>query len=160
MNASIYLRLRIIWNWRRDNIRNITINLPDLYIKLLNDIGLKYNESRSALVRRAIRDYLMTDEIFQASLERIKEESKKKTIKQFYNYCINCDNEIKSQTESLQLKHPNINIFDLRFCCSCFAMFENLPLDEWPKEIIQKIWTKIKEYKASLSWFWMLGRLL
>ena len=42
-------------------MRNITINLPDGYIKLLENLGQESGRSRSELIRIAIRDRLKAD---------------------------------------------------------------------------------------------------
>ena len=42
-------------------MRNITINLPDIYLEILDKLRKKQGTSRSELIRRAIKEYLDTD---------------------------------------------------------------------------------------------------
>lgn len=125
--------------------------MPDSYLKFLDILGLKYNESRSSLVRRALNDFLNDEEKYQAKInEEIKEKYRKPTLP-FYRFCIACDSRVVTQTELFKRNYPNLNIFELRFCCSCFAKYENTPLNKLPKALLKKIQDKIREYKASFS---------
>ena len=148
-------------------MRNITINLPEAYVKLLAKVGEKTGRSRSELVRIAIKDRLEKDLPFFAVIESIYpeielERKKKLEIKkkveikrltelkrrrelEFYNYCILCDRKL--HPEAIPLKFNNINIFELRFCCLCFEKFEGKTLDELPKSVSKKIQEKLERYK-------------
>ena len=55
-------------------MRNITINLPEAYVKLLAKVGEKTGRSRSELVRIAIKDRLEKDLPFFAVIESIYPE--------------------------------------------------------------------------------------
>ena len=148
-------------------MRNITINLPEAYVKLLAKVGEKTGRSRSELIRIAIKDRLEKDLPFFALIENIYpdiqlERKKKEEIKnkieikrllelkkkrelEFYNYCIFCDRKL--HPESKPIEFNNFNIFELRFCCICYEKFEGKSLDEFPDSISKKIQEKLERYK-------------
>ncbi|MFX1337778.1 MAG: ribbon-helix-helix protein, CopG family [Promethearchaeota archaeon] len=148
-------------------MRNITINLPDFYVKLLTEIGEKTGRSRSELIRKAIEDRLEKDLHFFAIIEKIypdiqverkkREEIqqkiefkrlvdlKKKRELEFYNYCILCDRKLHPETKPKKIS--GFNIYELRFCCTCFEKYEGLTLDEFPKSVSRKIKKKLERYK-------------
>jgi len=148
-------------------MRNITINLPDAYVKLLEKVGKKEGKSRSELIRIAIKDRLEKDLPFftaiegiypDIQLERKKKEEIRKKIKferwmelkkrrelDFYNYCIVCDRKL--HPESIPLEINNFKIFELRFCCLCYEKYKGKILDELPEFISKKIQIKLERYK-------------
>lgn len=147
-------------------MKNITINLPNLYLEILDKLRQEQGTSRSELLRRAIKEHLDTDlefnnRIYQLypklDIERkIREELQKKLeLKQllklkklrtteFYNFCIVCNNRLHSTKNPTKIK--GINVMELRFCCSCFEKFEGKTFDELPDFIINKIKRKLKNY--------------
>jgi len=62
-------------------MRNITINLPDMYVKALDELGQKRSVSRSELLRMAIRDHLTSDLTFYSDILESHPEIKKEYIK-------------------------------------------------------------------------------
>ena len=147
-------------------MRNITINLPDLYLEILDKLRQKQGTSRSELLRRAIKDYLNIDlefnnRIYQLypklDIERkIREELRKKLelkhllmlkklrTTEFYKFCIVCNKRLHSTKNPVKIK--GINVMELRFCCSCFEKFEEKTFDELPDYLIKKIKRKLKNY--------------
>ncbi len=148
-------------------MRNITINLPDVYVKLIAQIGEKTGRSRSELIRIAIKDRLEKDLPFFAiienkfpdiQLERRKREEiqkkiefkrlvelKKKRELEFYNYCILCDRKLHPETRPKKIN--GFDVYELRFCCSCYEKYEGKTLDEFPDLISKKIQKKLEKYK-------------
>ena len=149
-------------------MRNITINLPDVYVKLLTQIGEKTGRSRSELIRIAIKDRLEKDLPFFAIIEKIlpdiqlerrKREEIQKKIEfkrlaelekkrdlEFYNYCILCDRKLHPEITPKRIN--GVNIYELRFCCMCFEKYEGLTLDELPKSVSRNIKKKLERYEA------------
>lgn len=147
-------------------MKNITINLPDLYLEILDKLRQEQGTSRSELLRRAIKDHLDTDLEFnnrvyqlypKLDIERkIREELRKKLefkhllklrklrTTEFYNFCIVCNKRLHSTKNPTKIK--GINVMELRFCCRCFKKFEGKTFDELPDYIINKIKRKLKNY--------------
>lgn len=150
-------------------MRNITINLPDLYLEILDKLRQEQGTSRSELIRRAIKELLDTDLPFnnilnqlfpELNVERkVREELRKKLemkkllelkrLKktEFYNFCIACDRRLHSITKPVN--HKGVNVMELKFCCSCFKKFEGKTLDELPDRVINQIRRKLKKYNKS-----------
>ena len=139
-------------------MRNITINLPEAYLKLLEKIGQKTNKSRSELVRIAIKKRLEKDlSLFSLIMETFPEieierkkreiELQKEKISKFFNFCINCGTKLHTGNQKNHYKYMNMDIFELKFCCICFKKFEGKSLDELPALLLKKIQQKLKEYK-------------
>ena len=147
-------------------MRNITINLPDIYVEILEKLRKEKGTSRSELIRRAIKDLLVTDLPFNNIINQLfpeldaerkireelrkKQEMKKlfelKRLKrtEFYNFCIVCNSRLHSITKPVN--HKGVNVIELKFCCSCFKKFEGKTLDELPGRVINKIRRKLKNY--------------
>ncbi len=148
-------------------MRNITINLPDLYLEILDKLRQEQGTSRSELIRRAIKELLDTDLSFNNILNqlfpelnaerKVREELRKKLemkkllelkrLKktEFYNFCIVCDNRVHTSRNPGKVK--GVNVMELRFCCSCFKKFEGETFDELPDYVIKKIKRKLKNYE-------------
>ena len=147
-------------------MKNITINLPDLYLEILDKIRQEQGTSRSELIRRAIKEYLEIDLDFNNMIHqlfpKLEEErkiraelQKRQQLKnlfelnrlkkrEFYNFCIACDRSLHPRTKPVN--HKGVNVMELRFCCSCFKKYEGKTLDELPDRIIKKIRRKLKNY--------------
>lgn len=122
----------------------ITAKLPDSYIRLLEKSRLCTGISRSELLRQAIRDYLIKEICFADKLEKAFEDKK---ITRFFDYCINCEKKLHSPSRMNHHFHKNIEVFELKFCCSCYEKVKDTSFDEFPAHIIDKIKKKIKAYK-------------
>ncbi|MFX1453248.1 MAG: ribbon-helix-helix protein, CopG family [Promethearchaeota archaeon] len=133
-------------------MRNITINLPNAYLKLLEDLSQKIGTSRSELIRRAIRDRVQKDLPFLHLINKLHPEIdlelKKKKILEFFNYCIVCNKRLHYSKQPYKCK--NLEILELRFCCSCFKKVEGKSFNQLPNRIISKIQKKLEEYKKQL----------
>lgn len=134
-------------------MRNITINLPNAYLKILEDLSQKTGITRSELIRRAIRDQLQKDLPFLSVINNlhpeIELEIKKEKIMQFFNYCILCNKRLHYSKQPYKCK--NLEILELRFCCSCFKKVEGKSFNELPNNIISKIQKKLEEYKKQIK---------
>ncbi|MFX1395007.1 MAG: ribbon-helix-helix protein, CopG family [Promethearchaeota archaeon] len=133
-------------------MRNITINLPNAYLKLLEDLSQKTGISRSELIRRAIRDRIQEDLPFLYLINKLHPEIdleiKKTKILQFFNYCILCNKRLHYSKQPYKCK--NLEILELRFCCSCFKKVEGKSFNQFPNNIVSKIQKKLEEYKKLL----------
>ncbi|MHA1255090.1 MAG: ribbon-helix-helix domain-containing protein [Promethearchaeota archaeon] len=148
-------------------MRNITINLPNLYLEVLDKLRQEQGTSRSELIRRALKELLDVDLEFNNRIyqlfpkldveRKIREELRKKLelkhllqlkrlrTTQFYNFCIVCDNRVHTSRNPGKVK--GVNVMELRFCCSCFKKFEGKTFDELPDYVIKKIKRKLKNYE-------------
>lgn len=122
----------------------ITINLPKSYTLRLEKMSQGIGVSRSELIREAIKDFLVNELLF---IEEIKKEDKRKLISRFFDYCINCERKLHHTSSRNHFFHKTIEIFKLKFCCSCFKLFKDKTLDEFPADLIDKIKKKIKAFK-------------
>ncbi len=147
-------------------MKNITINLPDLYLELLDKLRQEQGTSRSELLRRAIKDHLDTDLEFNNRIyqiypkldveRKIREELRKKLelkhllklkklrTTEIYKFCIVCNNRLHSTKSPDKIK--GVNVMELRFCCRCFEKFEGKTFYELPEYIIKKIKRKLNNY--------------
>ncbi len=150
-------------------MRNITINIPDAYIKLLEKLGNERNASRSELIRRAIKEHLEKDLAFYSAILKlspelelelkkrkelqnqrrlqIKLKLEKEKIKKFFNFCVLCDRRLHTKETENYYRFRNLDIFELKFCCSCYKKYEGKPLIELPEPLLEKIQEKLKEFK-------------
>lgn len=122
----------------------ITVNLPDSYLRSLEKSSLCTGISRSELIRQAVRSYIIKEIKFA---KRLETELEDKRITRFFEYCINCERRLHTIARRDHLFHKNIEVFQLRFCCSCYEKFKNTSFDEFPTHIIDKIKKKVKAYK-------------
>ena len=129
-------------------MRIITVQLPEIYIWQLENMIRKTGISRSELIRIAIREFLIYELKF---VEEMKKENRRIRAMRIFNYCINCGNPLHNLSNSNHFFYRAIEIFKLKFCCSCFEQFKDKTLDEFPEELIDKIIKMIKKYKKILS---------
>jgi Arc/MetJ-type ribon-helix-helix transcriptional regulator len=122
----------------------ITVNLPDSYLKVLEEICRITDMSRSELLRQAIRSYLITEIKLTNNLKNV---CKRKREIEFFNYCINCERKLHETSRQNHFFHKDIEVFELKFCCSCFEQFKDKTFEEFPADLIEKIYRKIKDYK-------------
>lgn len=122
----------------------IKINLPDSYIKSLQEAVLCSGGSRSKHLRVAIRDLIVNE---RGLFEKRENEIEEKKITRFFDYCIKCDRKLDTTARRNHHFHKNIEVFELRFCCSCHKQFKDKTLDEFPAGLIDSIQKKVKAYK-------------
>ena len=122
----------------------IKINLPDSYIQSLQEAVLCSGGSSSEHLRVAIRDLILNDRRLSKKREKEIEERK---ITRFFDYCINCERELDNTVRKNHHFHKNIEVFELKFCCSCHKQFKDKSFDEFPAHLIDRIQKKIKAYK-------------
>ncbi len=60
------------------------------------------------------------------------------------NYCVSCSRRLHIPISPR--KYKNYNVFELRFCCSCYKKYGNQTIDEFPKSLIEVIKQKVKDY--------------
>jgi len=129
-------------------MKNISINLPDLYLEMLDDLGKKLELSRSELLRRAIKYQIEKDLKFLESIDpeikiKVKTRIKTKNLLRLYKKCINCGRDINVK-EPYTHDH-DFEVMEFRFCCSCFKKYETLAFDDFPKDIKDKIRKRLEE---------------
>jgi hypothetical protein len=83
-----------------------------------------------------------------ALIQKLENELEKLYISQFFDYCINCERKLDRLAGKNHKFQNNIEIFELKFCCSCYNKFKNKTFDEFPVDIINRIRKKVKTYKS------------
>ncbi len=126
----------------------IKINLPDSYIKSLQEAVLCSGGRRSEYLRVAIRDLIVNERRLSEKEEKEIEERK---ITRFFDYCINCERKLDNTARRNHFFHKNIEVFELRFCCSCHKQFKDKSFDEFPAHLIDRIQKKLKAYKKHMN---------
>jgi len=104
--------------------------------------------SDSERLRKVIKIYVLND---AKLVEKIKKKIEREKVSRFFNYCINCERKLDSTARRNHRFHKNIEIFELRFCCTCYEQFKDKSLDGFPANIIDNIYRKIKAYKKYIS---------
>ncbi len=125
-------------------MRIITVDLSDSNIKELLEGSRCNGTYRPEHLRLAIRDQIRNEFIFTGKTEKEIEEEK---ITRFFDYCINCERRVDNIARRNHFFHKNIEIFELKFCCSCYKQFKDKTLDEFPAHLIDSIQKKVKAYK-------------
>lgn len=122
----------------------ITINLPDSYIRAIEKMSLNTEVSRAELIRQAIRSFLIREMSFFKKLEK---ETKADKITRFFDYCINCGKKLHRIEGGNHHFYKNIEVFQLKFCCSCYEQFKDKKFENFPKNLIESIYKKLSAYK-------------
>ena len=123
----------------------VPVDVPESYLKLIEKSCFCTGITRSELVRQAVRSYLIGEIKLAKRLENELEDNK---ITRFFDYCINCESKLYTEAGKSHLFHKNIEVFVLRFCCSCYKRFKDTSFDDFPAHLIDKIRKKIKKYKT------------
>jgi len=125
-------------------MRIVTVNLSNSNIKELLEGSRCNGTYRPEHLRLAIRDQIRNEFILAGKTEKEIEEEK---ITRFFDYCINCERRVDNTVRRSHFFHKNIEIFELKFCCSCYKQFKDKTLDEFPAHLIDSIQKKVKTYK-------------
>jgi len=125
-------------------MRIITVNIPDEYLKLLEERGGCKRVSWSEELQEVIRTQLINELGFG---EKTEKDIEKKKIIRFFDYCINCESKLDYIARRNHFFFKNIEVFELKFCCSCYKQFKDKSFDEFPVCLIDKIRKKIKAFK-------------
>ena len=95
----------------------ISVDVPDSYLKLLEKSSVCAGIIIPEHVRLEIRSQIRRELLFRGNLE-IELEDKKNP--EFFDYCINCEKELHDKVRNSHFFHKNIEVFELKFCCSCY----------------------------------------
>jgi len=125
-------------------MRIITVKIPEEYLRLLEERGGCTGINISENIRQAVRTQLIDE--FRLG-EKIEKDIEKKKITSFFDYCINCESKLDNLARRNHFFYKNIEVFELKFCCSCYKQFKAKSFDEFPVYLIDKIRKKIKAYK-------------
>jgi len=125
-------------------MRIITVNIPEEYLRLLEERGGCTHVSWTKELQESIRTQLINE--LRLGEKREKDIEKKKITK-FFDYCINCESKLDNIARRNHFFYKNIEVFELKFCCSCYKQFKDKSFDEFPVRLIDKIRKKIKAYK-------------
>ena len=126
----------------------IAISLPKSHIMRLEKMSQGTGVSRSELIRAAIRELLVNELIL---IEELKKENKRELISRFFDYCINCERKLHNDSRKNHFFHKTIEIFKLKFCCSCYDHYKEKTLEEFPPYLIYKIKKKIRAFRKDLG---------
>jgi hypothetical protein len=122
----------------------ITVDIPEEYLRLLEERDGRIRFSWSQELQEAIRTQLINELRLGEKREKDTEEKK---ITKFFDYCINCESKLHNIARRNHFFYKNIEVFELKFCCSCYKQFKDKSFDEFPVSLIDKIRKKIKAYK-------------
>ena len=100
--------------------------------------------SDSERLRKVIKSYILNN-------PKITRRIEKEKITRFFDYCINCERELDNTARKNHHFHKNIEVFELRFCCSCHKLFKDKSFEEFPASLFNKIKQKIKTYKKEMK---------
>jgi len=135
-------------------MRLITVDLSDPNIKKFLEGCICTGTNRPEHVRLAIREQIREEFIFTEQIRnefkftrKTEREIEEEKITRFFDYCINCERRVDSITRRNHFFHKNIEVFELKFCCSCYKQFKDKTLDEFPAHLIDSIQKKVKAYK-------------
>ncbi len=146
-------------------MRIVTVSLPDSQIRLIEEISSRICASRSELLRVAIKQFLLKELAYAQKLEeeqvvttnetvlvqKLEKELEKLRIIHFFDYCINCEKKLDILAGKNHRFHKNYEIFELKFCCSCYRKFKDKSFDEFPAYLVNRIKKKVKAYKDYLE---------
>lgn len=126
----------------------ITVKLPDSYLRSLEKISKFTDVRRSEILRQAIRSYIIKEIKLSKKLEEALE---RKRANQFFDYCINCERKLHTGVRKNYFFYKNIEVFELKFCCSCYEHFKDIAFNEFPADLFDNIQKKIKAYKKYME---------
>ncbi len=82
-----------------------------------------------------------------ALIQNLEEELDKLQITHFFEYCINCERKLDRLAGKNHKFYKNFEIFELKFCCSCYTKFKDKSFNEFPVNLINRIKNKVKAYR-------------
>ncbi len=126
----------------------ITTDLPDSYMKLLEESSICVGINRPEHIRLEIRETLRQELGLVGELEN--ELEVKKSVG-FFDNCINCGEMFHSRAKMSHFFHKDIEVFVLRFCCACYNQFRDIPFNDFPAHLIENIRKNREQYKKSLD---------
>lgn len=135
-------------------MRIVTVDLSDSDIKELLEGSRCNGTYRPEHVRLAIREQIRNEFKFTEQIRnefkftrKTEKEIEEEKITSFFDYCINCERRLHNIGRRNHYFHKNIEVFELKFCCSCYDQFKDKSFDEFPAHLINNIQKKIKAYK-------------
>ena len=81
-------------------------------------------------------------------IQKLEKELDKLKIFHFFDYCINYEKKLDRLAGKNHKFHKNFEVFELKFCCSCYKKFKDKSFDEFPGYLINRIKKKVKAYKS------------
>ncbi len=126
----------------------VPVDVPESYLKLIKKICRGAEINRSELVRQAVKSFLIREITLT---EELKNKLEVKKVSGFFEYCINCERKVHTEAGKSHLFHKNIEVFVLRFCCSCYKRFKDTSFDDFPAHLIDNIQEKIKKNKKNMD---------
>ena len=125
----------------------ITIDLPDSYMKLLEESSICAGFNRPEQIRLQIREILRQELISTGELENELVDRKSAG---FFDDCINCGRPLYNIAGKNHLFHKSIEVLVMRFCCTCYTQFKDIPFDDFPANLIENISKRREQYKKNL----------
>jgi hypothetical protein len=123
-----------------------TVQIPESYLRQLENMIPEVGTSRSELIRIATREFLRKELLFMGEIKKVERKIK---ITRFFDCCINCDKKMYAPSARNHFFHKAIEIFKLKFCCSCYELYKDKSFSEFPEELIGKIRKKIERFKEN-----------
>jgi hypothetical protein len=122
----------------------LTIYLRDAPSIALDELSRLTGISKTELIEVAIKQFLIGEILF---LNQLQKECYENKISKFFEYCIYCDKKLDTYSKKNHHYHKSIEIFELKFCCTCYEKFKDIPFNKLPAHIIKKIQGKLTAYK-------------
>jgi primosomal protein N' len=126
----------------------VTANIPDSYIRLIEEISSRTCASRSELLRMAIKQYLLKE---MGLTQKLESEFERITNTYFLKYCINCEKSLQSLVGTNHKLNQHSEISGLRFCNSCYTKFRDKSFCEFPELLLHTIERKFRLYKTYIE---------
>jgi hypothetical protein len=122
--------------------------LSEEYLASLEKITSCTRPLVSEYKRKLIRALVMND---LDSFEQLRKGFETDKISRFYDYCINCERSLASRDKMNHFFQHRIEVFELKFCCSCYEKFKDKSLTEFPDALIEKINNKVRQFRKAMK---------
>ena len=126
-------------------MRIVSVELSESDLESLEKLIPCRGVYRPESIRLAIRDLIREELLLGRELGR---ELERKPVKddgfRLLNFCINCERELYN---IVRKNYRNFEVFQLKFCCSCYDQFKDKSFDEFPSYLIKRIKKRVREYK-------------
>jgi len=126
----------------------VTVNLPKEYIAALEKESFCRRPLISEFNRQLIRAFVLGN---YKTFEEFEKDYKISVKNRFFDFCINCNLKLTNKGRENHYFHKNVEVFELKFCCSCYNKFKEKSIEEFPDSLIEKIHKKIEVFNLEMK---------